>query len=276
MFRLLRHAFAVLALSLLTGPLAAQPMLVAAPVAREELGLPPAAADAGRVDLGRADVGGADGAGQRREVARVGGDDAAAGSGRFVAAHPLPVAAGREVLPPLPIPQGIARFGPFRVLDGQRAALVDATDERSPAAFQAMLARFPGIRTLELIECPGTEEDRANLRLGRMIRARGLETYVPPGGSVRSGGVELYLAGVRRRADPGAEFAVHAWADDAGREPQDFPRNAPQNRAYILYYREMGMTPQQARAFYDMTNSVPNASALWLTAEQMAAWVQPG
>ena len=67
---------------------------------------------------------------------------------------------------------------------------------------------------LEMIEAPGTEDDRANLRLGRLIRARGIATHVPAGGSVRSGGVELFLAGTRRIADPGAEFAVHAWADE--------------------------------------------------------------
>ena len=33
---------------------------------------------------------------------------------------------------PAAIPQGIARFGPFRVLDGTRAAMVDATDSASP------------------------------------------------------------------------------------------------------------------------------------------------
>jgi hypothetical protein len=58
---------------------------------------------------------------------------------------------------PAPIPQGVARFGPFRVIDASRAALVDVTDERSPAQFEAMLRAYPGIATLEMIECPGTE-----------------------------------------------------------------------------------------------------------------------
>lgn len=184
------------------------------------------------------------------------------GSDRFVGAAPVPV------------PQGIAVFGPFRVLDGTRAALVDVTDERSPAAFTAMLAAFPGVSTLELIECPGTDDDRANLRLGRLIRAHGLATHVPPGGSVRSGAVELFLAGIRHSAAPGAEFAVHSWADEQGREPRDYPANAPENRAYIDYYREMGMSPIEARAFYAMTNSVPNASAKWLNSERMSQWVR--
>lgn len=187
---------------------------------------------------------------------------ASGGSDRFVATRPAAV------------PYGIARFGPFRVLDAGRAALVDVTDARSPAQFAALLRAYPGISLIEMIECPGTEDDRANLMLGRMIHARGITTHVPPGGSVRSGGVELFLAGVRRIADPGSEFAVHSWADEDGREARDYPESASQNRAYLDYYAEMGMTAPQARAFYAMTNSVPFESALWLGAADMAKWVR--
>ncbi|MDB5723319.1 MAG: hydrolase, alpha/beta fold family protein, partial [Novosphingobium sp.] len=144
---------------------------------------------------------------------------------------------------PAPVPQGIAAFGPFRVLGDDRAALVDATDSASPVQFAAMLRAYPGIATLEMVECPGTEDDRANLKLGRMLHARGIATHVPDGGSVRSGGVELFLAGVHHTAAPRAEFAVHAWADEDGHEPKDYPADAPENRAYLDYYREMGMTP---------------------------------
>ena len=174
---------------------------------------------------------------------------------------------------PAPVPQGVARFGPFRVLDKDRAAIVDVTDTASPAQFAAMLRAFPGIRRLEMVECPGTEDDRANLRLGRMLRARGIATHVPNGGSVRSGGVELFLAGARHTADAGAEFAVHSWADEDGKQPQDYAADAPENRAYLDYYREMGMSGEQAGAFYAMTNSVPFSQAKWLTAADMGKWV---
>ena len=184
-----------------------------------------------------------------------------AGSERFVG--PLQVQA----------PRGIAAFGPFRVLDATRAALVDVTDSASPAQFAAMVKAYPGISLIEMVECPGTEDDRANLRLGRMIRARGMATLVPAGGSVRSGGVELFLAGARRIADPAAEFAVHSWADEEGREARDYPADAPENRAYLDYYREMGMAPAQAQAFYAMTNSVPFSDAKWLSGAEIARWV---
>lgn len=172
------------------------------------------------------------------------------------------------------VPTGIAAYGPFRVLDQTRAALVGVTDARSPAAFAAMMSAFPQIAHLEMVECPGTEDDRANLRLGRMIRAAGIATWVPMGGSVRSGGVELFLAGVQRHADAKAEFAVHAWIDVDGREAGDYAASAPENAKYLAYYRQMGLSEAEARAFYAMTNSVPHDGARWLDGTEMARWVR--
>ena len=183
------------------------------------------------------------------------------GSARFVAAQE---AAER---------QAIASYGPFRVLAGERAALVDVTDAASPAQFAAMLRDYPALTTLEMVECPGTEDDRANLAIGRMIRAAGIATHVPAGGSVRSGAVELFLAGAVRRIDDGAEFAVHSWIDEDGREAGDFAADAAVHAPYIAYYREMGMDEGGARAFYAMTNSVGFAEAKWLDAGEMRRWI---
>lgn len=177
--------------------------------------------------------------------------------------------------PPAPIPTGPA-YGPFRVLDATRVALVDVTDGRTPGLFAAMLRDHPGIRTIEMVECPGTEDDLANLKLGQMIREHGISTHVPAGGSVRSGGVELFVAGTHRSADPGAEFAVHSWIDDTGHEPDDYAPTAPENRRYVDYYRQMGMTPAEAEAFYAMTNSVPFSSARWFGASEMGGWIRLG
>ena len=176
------------------------------------------------------------------------------------------VASGETALPDGPA------YGPFRVLDDRRAALVDVTDAASPGEFQAMLRDHPGIAAIEMIECPGTDDDTANLALGRLIRAAGISTHVPAGGSVRSGAVELFLAGRTRQIDDGAEFAVHAWRDSDGREPGDFAADSPVNRAYLEYYRQMGLA--DAQGFYDMTNAVPNADARWLTAQDMRRWVR--
>jgi hypothetical protein len=170
---------------------------------------------------------------------------------------------------------GGAHYGPFRVLDGKRAALVGPTDVASPAAFKAMLAAHPGLEVIEFHDASGTSNDIANLAVGRAIRAAGLATHVPQGGSARSGAVELFLAGTRRTVDPDALFAVHSWRDALGREPDDFAPDAPENRLYLDYYADMGMNAAEARAFYAMTNSVPNDGALWLRGAEMARWVAP-
>jgi hypothetical protein len=138
-----------------------------------------------------------------------------------------------------------------------------------------MLRDYPGIEVLEMVDAPGTNNDIANLAIGRRIRAVGIRTHVPNGGSVRSGAVELFLAGETRTIDDGARFAVHSWLDNYGREPGDFAPDAPENRLYLDYYVEMGMSESRAREFYAMTNSVPHASALWLRADDMRLWIQP-
>ncbi len=189
---------------------------------------------------------------------------------RFIAARPRPGLPSSG-----PRSSGIANFGPFRVIDGQRAALVGPTDAASPQAFAAMIAAYPGLEVLEFLEAPGTSHDLANLRLGRAIRAAGLSTHVPAGGSARSGAVELFLAGTRRSVDAGAMFAVHSWRDELGREPADFAPDAPENRLYLDYYADMGMSADQARAFYAMTNSVPHAGARWMEGAEMATWIAP-
>lgn len=175
---------------------------------------------------------------------------------------------------PVAAEPALASFGPFRVLDPRRAALVGVTGPSTPRQFAAMLRAFPQIDEIDLVDCPGTEDDHANLRLGRMIRAAGIATRVPANGSVRSGAVELFVAGARRTVEPGAAFAVHAWLDDTGHEASDYTLADPENAKYLAYYREMGMSQIEAEAFYAMTNSAPHASARWLNASQIALWVR--
>lgn len=169
----------------------------------------------------------------------------------------------------------LAQYGPFVVTGPTSAAMMGSTDSASPAQFDAMLRDFPRLAVLDMVEAPGTRNDIANLALGRRIRAAGIATHVPAGGSVRSGAVELFLAGADRTIADGAQFAVHSWLDNHGREAEDFAADHPAHRLYLDYYVEMGMSETRAREFYAMTNSVPHASARWLAASDMRAWLSP-
>ncbi|WP_373487821.1 alpha/beta hydrolase [Blastomonas sp.] len=163
-----------------------------------------------------------------------------------------------------------ASFGPFIVVDAHTVELHGLIDSESPSDFAAMLAGFPAIRTLRMVECPGSADDDANLALARMVRAARIETVVPAGGSVRSGAVELFLAGVRRSADSRAEFVVHSWRDENGREAADYAADDPVHRAYLDFYSDMGLSLTLAARFYALTNSVPFAQTLSLAPADLA------
>lgn len=180
--------------------------------------------------------------------------------------------AGAAVVEPAPVPAAyLARFGPFYVTAPDRVAMAGIVDTPTPRQFAALLKAWPGIRTLDLIDLPGTYDSDANLALARMVRKAGIDTHVPAGGSVRSGGVELWLAGAHRSADEGAEFAVHSWADEDGREATDFAADAPEHKPFLAFYRDVGMSADEASRFYALTNSVPFEQARTLGRSDMAA-----
>ncbi len=169
--------------------------------------------------------------------------------------------------------QAKARFGPFSVIDAATVHMAGDVTSATPRQFAAMLAAFPGLKRIEMVDCPGSLDEDANLMLARAIRRAGLETVVPSGGSVRSGAVELWLAGVTRRAAPDAEFGVHSWADEYGREANDYPADDPVHADYIGLYREMGMDAAKAREFYTLTNATPFDQVRYLTRDDMARFV---
>jgi hypothetical protein len=160
-----------------------------------------------------------------------------------------------QSLSPAIVSPAIESFGPFRVVSPKVVELVGGVTTDTPARFAALLARFPAVKSLDLVECPGSLDDDANLELARMIRKAGLTTHIPSGGSIRSGGVDLFLAGVSHVADPGAEIGVHSWQDSDGLEAKDFPPDDPVHALYLTYYREIGMSADDAKAFYDFTNN---------------------
>lgn len=174
-----------------------------------------------------------------------------------------------EIVYPLP------RFGPFLVLNERVAGIFGIINAQSLNHFERMLGEFPDIDQLNFVDAAGTDDDIANLKLGRIIRASGIATHVPAHGSARSGAVELFLAGGRRTMERGARFAVHRWRDQTGRGPQDYPAHHPFNALYLDYYIEMGMSHDKSHAFYDMTNSVPHSDALWFGPDEMTYWLMP-
>ena len=133
-----------------------------------------------------------------------------------------------------------------------------------------MIKAYPAIKRISMIDCPGTENDDANLEVARMIRRAGMSTHVPADGSVRSGGVELFLAGLKRTYEKGAQFGVHSWIDEEGIEASDVAPDDPINAAYIRYYQEVGLPLPTARAFYAFTNQTAFNDIHYMSEQELA------
>jgi hypothetical protein len=165
----------------------------------------------------------------------------------------------------------IAQFGPFFVTSASSVEMRGVIDATTKQHFSRMMLLYPRLRRIDMVDCPGSEDDDAALDLDRMIRAARLDTHIPSDGSIRSGAVELFLAGVHRTADPGAELGVHSWRDEDGREARDFSPADPVHAAYVNYYVEMGLDPAVARDFYTFTNRVASFDNIhYLTPAELA------
>lgn len=128
--------------------------------------------------------------------------------------------------------------------------VIDAT---TPGVMRNALQAHPQIKTVILQYVPGSVDDEANLEAARMLRANGINTVVPAGGLVASGGTDLFLAGVTRKVGPGACLGVHSWAAGGIGDftlGKDVPKDDPQHQLYLDYYETMGI--QQAFYWYTL------------------------
>lgn len=120
-------------------------------------------------------------------------------------------------------------------VQGTRLIMNRSINARTPAAFEAILAANPQITTLVLQDVPGSLDDDSMIALGYRVRELGLATHLTSTSEVHSGGVDLFLAGVRRSMQPGAELGVHSWSDGVN-DAADYPPDSVehyQNKSYI-------------------------------------------
>ena len=89
---------------------------------------------------------------------------------------------------------------------------------------------------------------------------------------IASGGVDFFVAGIKRSRGSNTRIGVHSWA-----EPDftatDFPEGHEHHLPYINYYVAVGYTQKQAEDFYYFTIYAADADDIhWMTDEQIALY----
>lgn len=147
-------------------------------------------------------------------------------------------------------------------INGDTADMAGVIDSTTPRVVQALIAKNPELKTINMVNVPGSSDDESNLKASRMIHAAGLSTSVPADGEIASGGVDFFLAGTSRTIEEGARIGVHSWADGEGTVAAELPRDHIDHQLYLEFYRNMGIDEE----FYWFTlNAAPADSIHWMT-----------
>ena len=145
------------------------------------------------------------------------------------------------------------------ILDHFRAVLT-ITD--GPAAGPTRAAEMPRRRLIWAIEKTGLGDAYLNAIVADAC---------PPGSYPEQWNVAALAERVGETL--GLELPLDAWTTEDGLEPDDYAESDPVNQEYVAYYREMGMSADKAKAFYDLTNSVPHDEALYLKPSEIASCI---
>ncbi len=153
-------------------------------------------------------------------------------------------------------------------VDGNQAIMSGVIDGTTPERVQALIDEDPEVKTIVMQEVDGSADDEANLVASRLVRQHGFKTHVPSNGTIASGGVDFFLAGVERTVDSGGKLGVHSWAGGDIRGDQ-IPRDDPEHKLYLDYYAEMGIPAE----FYWFTlQAAPPEDIHFMTADELAQY----
>lgn len=160
-------------------------------------------------------------------------------------------------------------ISPFQIINDTTIRLHGEIDSNTENAFDEVMRQNPNTTLLIFGIAPGSSDDEVNLRVGRKVHQRGLNTEVEANGEIASGTVDLFLAGAQRSLGANALVGVHSWSDGS-RDATDFPANSPEHQFYIDYYKSVGFSDQWASDFYFFTINAASADDIhWMTAAEI-------
>jgi len=106
----------------------------------------------------------------------------------------------------------------------------------TPAKVLELIFEHPNVKTIEMINVPGSIDDVSNLRASLYIHQFGLSTRLNERSIIASGGTDFFLAGKEREVAKGAKIGVHSWSGGA-KPATELSKNHIAHKKYIDYYK---------------------------------------
>ena len=138
--------------------------------------------------------------------------------------------------------------------------------EGTPNDLKLALRTYPSAKVIAMGNVPGSIDDEMSLLAARLVRAKGLHTFLMAHSEIASGGTDFFLAGIRRSITPGAKLGVHSWADEMGVEATDYAQDDEVHEEYLSYFTAMGIP---ASFYWYTLKAAPSSEVHWMTAEEL-------
>lgn len=160
------------------------------------------------------------------------------------------------------------QFGIFKVLNDDTTVEMNGTIGRNSLAnFKHLLAVFPKVNKINIVNCDGSTDDEVNLQVSKLVHDKNINTHLNHNATIASGGVDFFLAGAKRTRGENTRMGVHSWGGDDNEQAFDFPRGHVNHQPYINYYKSVGFTQQEAEDFYYFTIYAAPASEIHFMTE---------
>mmetsp|Transcript_21761 Transcript_21761/g.43637 ORF Transcript_21761/g.43637 Transcript_21761/m.43637 type:complete len:352 (+) Transcript_21761:212-1267(+) len=129
-----------------------------------------------------------------------------------------------------------AEYEIFFLTQGRYAVVAGVIAANFPDRVLDLHYDHPEVDTLILVQVPGSNNDDELVVGAQLVNLFGYQTCVPSDGHVASGGTDLFSAGAKRFATPGAQIGIHSWEHD-DKPGSDYPRDHPQHYKYLKFFR---------------------------------------
>lgn len=126
-------------------------------------------------------------------------------------------------------------------VEGDSAFISGVLAADLPERFSELIRKSPNVTTVVLVDVIGSIDQQATMTTARLIRRLGMNTHIARTGYVVSGGVDLFIGGVKRTIGAGAGVGVHSWLDRLGISPNELKTADPIHATYVNFYLEMGI-----------------------------------
>lgn len=163
-------------------------------------------------------------------------------------------------------------YGIFSSQDEKTAIMNGVIGSNTPQHWDNFIAAFPSTDKIIMKNCPGSEDDVANLEAARKVKTKNLSIHLPSDAEIASGAVDFYLAGATRTRETGSKIGVHSWAS-LFKSATDYPVGHENHQPYIDYYVEMGFSQADSEAFYYFTINAAGANDIyWMTEAEIVEY----